>query len=334
MTATDKASSGVAFMPAAKPQLSVIIPTYNRASALARTLDAFLVQTCPADQFELIICDDGSTDHTKELAGTYAEQYPQQIHYLHQANTGANAARNYAIAHSQAPLLLLINDDIVPHQEMVAEHLAGHENHPADNQAILGKVTILPELAQGKLAPLHLDRAFVSLEAGKHYDWRKFFTCNVSFKRSLFDQTHGFETSIRYHEDLEFSQRLIRFGLEVIYHPQALGYHNHDLTDRELFAVAKREAEALVRWGKLRPNCLPELAQFGYQAAPSYSTRIKYLIAYAIINPVTQPLWLTLARTCPGRIARPIYDRLYRYELRQALKDWQRQLNEGHASSG
>ena len=54
-----------------QPVFTVIIPTYNREHFLKRTVDSILSQTFK--DFELIIVDDGSTDHTKDLIDTYED---------------------------------------------------------------------------------------------------------------------------------------------------------------------------------------------------------------------------------------------------------------------
>ncbi|HIG49027.1 MAG TPA: glycosyltransferase family 2 protein, partial [candidate division Zixibacteria bacterium] len=71
--------------------ISVIIPTFNRASLLPRALHSVLNQTRSPD--EIIVVDDGSTDNTRDQI---ADQFPQ-IHYVYQENQGVSAARNRGI---------------------------------------------------------------------------------------------------------------------------------------------------------------------------------------------------------------------------------------------
>jgi len=71
--------------------VSVVIPTYNAASFLEQAVDSALAQTYGA--VEVIVVDDGSTDHTAEVLGRYANR----LRVLQQANQGAAAACNAGV---------------------------------------------------------------------------------------------------------------------------------------------------------------------------------------------------------------------------------------------
>lgn len=86
-------------------QVSVVIPTHNRAHLLARALDSVLAQTLPA--LEIIVVDDGSTDDTR---GLVAERYPQCI-YLKQPQTGVSAARNAGIQAASGDWIAFLDSD-------------------------------------------------------------------------------------------------------------------------------------------------------------------------------------------------------------------------------
>jgi len=85
--------------------ISVIIPTHNRAELLPRALDSVLEQTRPPD--EIIVVDDGSDDGTDELV---RRQYPS-VRYLHQRNRGVSAARNRGIAAAGGEWIALLDSD-------------------------------------------------------------------------------------------------------------------------------------------------------------------------------------------------------------------------------
>ena len=84
------------------PRVSVIIPTYNCARFLGKTIDSALRQTYR--DFEVILVDDGSTDETQALMARYGDS----VHYVYQSNQGASAARNVAIGHLVGSLLLIL----------------------------------------------------------------------------------------------------------------------------------------------------------------------------------------------------------------------------------
>ena len=89
--------------------LSVIIPTYNRAHVLPRALDSVLTQTLNGESlpFDVSVVDDGSTDNTAELIQAF---YPQ-VHYVYQRNKGVSAARNTGLHHAKGDLIALLDSD-------------------------------------------------------------------------------------------------------------------------------------------------------------------------------------------------------------------------------
>ncbi|MCI1210902.1 glycosyltransferase [Bifidobacterium tibiigranuli] len=93
--------------------ISVIVPVYNVESFLSQCLDSLYKQTY--DNYEVIIVDDGSTDHSKKICDRYAIQCPQFTVY-HTQNRGLSAARNFGVAHSHGKYLLFVDSDdlIVP----------------------------------------------------------------------------------------------------------------------------------------------------------------------------------------------------------------------------
>jgi glycosyltransferase involved in cell wall biosynthesis len=85
--------------------VSVIIPTYNRARFILRSLDSVLAAVKPND--EVIVVDDGSTDNTREAL----EPYLDRIRYVVGPHRGVGAARNCGIAHARNPLLAFNDSD-------------------------------------------------------------------------------------------------------------------------------------------------------------------------------------------------------------------------------
>ncbi|PUB79824.1 MAG: hypothetical protein B6D77_09750 [gamma proteobacterium symbiont of Ctena orbiculata] len=86
-------------------KVSVIIPTYNRAELLLKTVQSVLAQTY--QDFEIIIINDGSSDNTE----TVIKDYSPKIRYLNQENAGLNATRNRALKLAQGEYIATLDDD-------------------------------------------------------------------------------------------------------------------------------------------------------------------------------------------------------------------------------
>jgi len=87
------------------PQVSVIIPTYNRAGIIEEAVDSVLAQDYK--DFELIIVDDGSQDNTSEVMARYGNE----VRVLFQENKGVSAARNRGITEASGKLIAFLDSD-------------------------------------------------------------------------------------------------------------------------------------------------------------------------------------------------------------------------------
>ncbi len=216
------------------PDLSIILPCFNRAHDLARVLNAFDQQS-GWTSFELIAVDDGSTDGTYELLSTYQPtSYSLQV-VRQERNQGPAAARNAGISQAKSPIVLFAGDDILPDRYLVSGHLAAHRYYPGKEIAVLGKV-IWPKDMPVNTLMAHIDGigaqqfSYHYLRTGMMYDFRHFYTANVSVKRELLtEQDKWFDTDFPYaaFEDTEFSYRLSQAGMKIIYLEHLLGYHYH-----------------------------------------------------------------------------------------------------------
>ena len=88
-----------------KPQVSVIIPTYNRGWIIHEAIDSVLAQDYT--EFELIVVDDGSSDHTSDVL----DSYRNVIKVLSQQNKGVSAARNRGIAKASGKFIAFLDSD-------------------------------------------------------------------------------------------------------------------------------------------------------------------------------------------------------------------------------
>jgi glycosyltransferase involved in cell wall biosynthesis len=105
--------------------VSIIIPCYQAASTLARTLDSCVAQPEAA---EIIVADDASTDHSIEVASHYAKRDARIALLRMPQNGGAASARNWAAMHASQSVLAFIDadDEYLPGALTAAGHFLKH----------------------------------------------------------------------------------------------------------------------------------------------------------------------------------------------------------------
>jgi glycosyltransferase involved in cell wall biosynthesis len=93
-------------------RLDVLIPTYNRAELLTRTLESLLHATPPAaTTVTVTVCDNKSTDETRAVVTRYQPQFGGRLRYIYEPNPGRSWALNTAIAATDGDLVSMIDDD-------------------------------------------------------------------------------------------------------------------------------------------------------------------------------------------------------------------------------
>jgi glycosyltransferase involved in cell wall biosynthesis len=87
-------------------KVSVVIPTYNRAGLVGKTLQSVLKQTFT--DYEVIVVDDGSSDNTRQVIESFRDP---RVRYLHQANQGVCVARNNGVKHCHGSYVAFLDSD-------------------------------------------------------------------------------------------------------------------------------------------------------------------------------------------------------------------------------
>ena len=112
-------------------KFSVIIATYNRAESLRETLAA-LARLATKEEWELIVVDNNSTDHTRKVVEDAAGQFPVELRYLFEPEQGKCAALNQAIPASRGEIIATIDDDAFAETDWLDRAAEGLERFDCD----------------------------------------------------------------------------------------------------------------------------------------------------------------------------------------------------------
>jgi glycosyltransferase involved in cell wall biosynthesis len=194
---------------ARRPLISVVITVRNEAPHLPRLFDSLLAQEGP---FEVVLVDSESRDRTLEIAEGYARRHPDVIRVLsHPGSRGIG--RNTGVAAARGDLVAFIDGDCFPDSQWLRA-LRGSAN----SAAVLAGRTV----TVGKPQYGHLERVEL-FQSG--YDVT-YPSCNLLYRRALFDQLGGFDPRFITAEDIDLNLRAVRAGAGIRFVPDALVYHH------------------------------------------------------------------------------------------------------------
>jgi GT2 family glycosyltransferase len=175
------------------PLFSVIIPTYHRNDLLAKCLDCLTpgVQTLPADQYEVIVTDDGYESTAQEMI---QQNYPW-VKWVAGSRKGPAANRNNGARYARGEWLAFTDDDCLPDSQWLESY----------REATKGKALAL----EGAIHPLgnynqDLAECPINLTGGC------FWSANIAVKKELFEEVTGFDPNypLAAHEDQDLKLRL------------------------------------------------------------------------------------------------------------------------------
>jgi len=198
---------------AAVPELSVVIPAYNRPNELRLCLEGFSRQTSPRDSFEVVVVDDGSAVDLEPVVDPFRNSL--NVNLIRTGNSGCAGARNLAIGHAAAELLLLYDDDLRPGVDTVQSCIEFHARHRDVEHALLLGFAPDPSLGDCRALEWAFPLLYAFPKQAGIYGWHLFWGGTLTCKKSLFAEER-FDPAFRSLEDMDMGLRLSkRFDLRI-----------------------------------------------------------------------------------------------------------------------
>lgn len=222
-------------------KISVIIPAYNAEKYLAKTLDSVVSQTLPLSEYEIIIVNDGSSDHTEDILNKYSNLYSNII-VINKENGGPSSARNAGLDIAHGEYIYFFDADDLLINTALENLFSRAQEENAD--LVIGKYDVLNTY---KLSPVHTLDDLVCLDTIDKYNTDILFTFSLSnklFRHALIEKYSLRLPSISYSEDgaflVQFLYRCSKItGLDqVIFH-----YRRYNEEDAQSITATVSEAK-------------------------------------------------------------------------------------------
>jgi glycosyltransferase involved in cell wall biosynthesis len=220
------------------PRISVVVSTYNRPAQLADLLASLEAQSLAAEEFEVVIVDNGSSSDAtgRVLADAQRRAVLRLRTVRHEQTRGPAGGRNAGWRLASAPLVAFTDDDCRPSPGWLAAALAAADGHPGS--IIQGPTRPDPAEAAGDSLFSHS----VTIERlGPQFE-----TCNIVYPRTVLEALGGFDESFGVRpagEDTDLAWRAIEAGVPVSWAADALVLH-------DVVAVGARgRLRIAARWG-------------------------------------------------------------------------------------
>lgn len=237
-----------------QPELSVVIPTYNRLETLRVVIPSLLQQTLAPERYEILVADSRSNDGTDAYLADIAAAHAR-VRHLPGPYTGRAMARNAGIAAARGRVVMFTDADIIASPDLLARHLAHHASEK--RVAVVGMELQVNSVADyGRLRDDPNQRRPLHPMKRKKLSWLYFLTGNASVKKADLDRVGRFDESFTGygHEDLELGFRLERAGLTIVYEPAAIDYHWHPVPYAEQKKKMELAGRSTVRFYRKHPT--------------------------------------------------------------------------------
>lgn len=275
----------------ALPTFSIIIPTYNRAGILERTIRHFDAQDYPPERYELIVVDN-SSDETPATIERLAGEVRFRLRLLRGERLPA-IKRNQGLALADGEYALFFNDDVWAEPDLLKEHAATHAAYD-EPIAVLGLVEQSPEMPYNAFQEAFRPFAYYDIadRVDQEVTFLYFWSMNLSLsRREMLDRNLIFHQDWAEigHEDVELGYRWTRAGYKIVYNPRARGEHYHPYT----LDSACRFAEGIGRGLRDLEWLVPErylLQRYGVFTWRNQARAIlRGLVRQALFNALTVP---------------------------------------------
>lgn len=193
-------------------RVSVVVPTYNRASLLSHCLESLEAQTFDKEAYEVIVVDDGSADETPEVCAAFVRRGTIHLAYRRGSHRGPAAARNLGIADARGEIVAFVDDDCEAAKDWLEQISV-----PFRDPTVVG--------VEGKVVRHPACTPFTHFV--ENLDGGLFLTANMAYRRDTLQIVGGFDETYPHAaaEDWDLAFRIRQRGGTITFQPAATVVH-------------------------------------------------------------------------------------------------------------
>jgi GT2 family glycosyltransferase len=208
-------------MTAENLKLSIIIPTFERSTILAKTIDDVLSQNFK--EFEFWIVDQSSAGEAAANASHVAQRSDPRLKYLHLTKAGLPNARNEGMRRAKGEIILFLDDDVILlSPDFLTAHLAAYGDHRVGG--VTGRHVERSVITNCKHTACHISWGGRTIYNLRGHQRQLIGSCkgsNMSFRAEVVAKVGGFDRNTNLLEDTDFSVRVAKAGWLLLYEPTA-----------------------------------------------------------------------------------------------------------------
>ena len=271
-------------------RFSVIIPLYNKAPYVRKTLESAIGQTF--DDYEIVVVDDGSSDGSAEIAEEILKSGGKSFQLIRQKNSGVSAARNVGINISNGEFICFLDGDDWWDCSFLNEIDTLILQYPDSGLYCTnyyyvhnGKNTVKLDIPYG---PFNYCKEYARTQC------MSATSSSTCIKKDILNETGGFKTSLKLGEDFDLWIRVaLKYGSVI--NDKPLAYYNNDLpsSDRATHHLHKPESHML--WNL-------DYLSYEEKINPDYKQLIDNLRVYSLFPYFLSPEYHDMAKKELGKV--------------------------------
>ncbi|TVZ53387.1 glycosyltransferase family 2 protein [Dokdonia sp. Hel_I_53] len=273
-----------------EPLVSIIIPSYNRATLIGETLDSVLNQTYT--NWECIVVDDGSTDHTIEIVRAFAKS-DKRFKILERPKNrvkGANACRNFGYENSKGDYInWLDSDDLFSPNKLKEQIKILTINSTIGEISTCGWNKFRNTTNGISARDIHLSKDYVSgRELLKDFNRNvAFFPCHCYLSdRSIFKKSGLWDESLEVNQDGEFFTRVLLSSNSVLFAKRAIAYYRiPESSNVSQIGTSKKAIAAIESWKLIERHLEKVTPKYSYDYVANAK---EYLFSRIVNRPIVK----------------------------------------------